>query len=180
MTYYNTVDAALSALNADPQIAWPSTKNRRLWMFNDSYIIGSLNESALPKDGFGWCGLHQVEGSGHVSASGYHRCKKRAFYMKECRPFAVKLLVWDAQKAIVHAKRYWTYFGKEEQAEIEEGIVRALLKSIDHNKIRRESPFAQWSDKANTAVERMKAHDALSAEADKLLAETGCAFVLAA
>lgn len=170
MTYYKTVDEAITALHGDNPPRWPSDRNRRLWLFEDSYIPSSINKSALQDDGFGWCGLHTVEGSGHVSASGHHRSKKRAFYMKECKPWAVKLQVWDAEKALKTAKRYWSSYNKEEKAELEEVLVKALLKAINPKKAREESKFAQWSERAKTAVQRAKEEYMRQLQADMLVA----------
>lgn len=180
MQAYNTVDEACEALNAPNGPAWPHDRDYRLWQLKDSYITSTLNKGADPNDGFGWCGLHRVETSGATSASGYHRSKKRAFMMKECKPFAVKLLVWDAKKAMDKARRWWGYYSDEERNDLETVLKQALLKSVDLKLIRRESPFAKWSDAANTVVERTQAQEALAADADRLLAESGAAYVLAA
>jgi len=147
---YATVDEAIAALNDPNQsVRWPGSRDGRMWMLRDNYIGIRVNQSAKPEDGFGWSGLHMVEGSGHVSASGYHRCKRRAFAMKECKPFAVKLLVWNAEKAMTYAKANWHRYSDEEKKELEEHLTKAFFKSVNLKQVRRESPFAQWSERAS-------------------------------
>lgn len=156
---YDTVDEAIAAFNGPNAPFWPSSRDYRLWVFKETYMMYRLNQSSTPDDGFGWAGLHKVEGSGHTSASGYHRSKRRAFFMKECKPFAIKLLVWDEKKAMAFAKKYWEYYTDEEKKELEAHLVKAFLKDVDLNQVRRESAFAQWSERAKDAPSRAVAAD---------------------
>jgi hypothetical protein len=146
---FKTVDEAVEKM-ADGD--WPTARAERLYMFMDCWVSSSMNKSSSPDDGFGWCGLHTTESSGAVSSSGCHRSKRRAFYMKECRPFVVKLMVWDQEKALAFAKRCWNYLTDEERKDLDNALRKVVVQSIDLKKAREESKFAQWSERVALAA----------------------------
>lgn len=146
---FETVDEAVEKLAFE---VWPTVRAERLYMFKDCWVSSSMNKSSLPDDGFGWCGLHTTESSGAVSSSGCHRSKRRAFYMKECRPFVVKLMVWDQVKALAFARRAWSYLTDEERKDLDNVLCKVVVQSIDLKKAKEESKFAQWSERVALAA----------------------------
>lgn len=109
----------------------------------------SLDRSSRRADGMGWVCLHSsVTMTPTVSASGIHRCLRRAYYMKEVRPFASQLVVWDVVAALAFAKRLWQSFTDEEKADIDVALHAEMFPKADHKAIAAASPFAQWSKKA--------------------------------